>query len=80
MRPIAHNCTNCFSDIQLLLDGELNRHRENQLLQEINDCPSCMSFYNTQSKFKKVISTTISRRSCGDDLKDALRLRIRGLQ
>lgn len=79
MRPVTHICTNCLKDIQLMLDGELDRHKENQLREEIEKCATCQAYYQEQFNYKKLISQKVQRRSCGDALKDALRLRIRGL-
>jgi hypothetical protein len=66
-------------EICLLLDGELDRHAANKILLVIDECPDCKQFYTNQKAFKSAISEKVVRRSCGDELKDALRLRIRGL-
>lgn len=63
----------------MLLDGELDRHAENRLLEEIKGCPACMQYYNNQAAYKKNVCQKVMRRSCGADFKDTLRARIRGL-
>jgi hypothetical protein len=67
-------------EICFFLDGELDRHSANKILLKIEQCPDCKQFYSNQKAFKSAIAEKVVRRSCGDDLKDALRLRIRGLQ
>jgi hypothetical protein len=67
-------------EICLFLDGELDRHASNKIQLQIEACPYCKQFYTNQKAYKSAISEKVVRRSCGDDLKDALRLRIRGLE
>lgn len=66
-------------EICLYLDGELDRHASNRILAKIEQCPDCKQFYTNQKAYKSAIADKVVRRSCGEDLKDALRLRIRGL-
>ena len=66
-------------EICLYLDGELDRHASNRVLLKIEQCPDCQQFYTNQKAYKSAIADKVVRRSCGEDLKDALRLRIRGL-
>jgi hypothetical protein len=74
-----HNCKELVSEISLLLDGELNRHAEQQLMDEINSCSTCKQYYSNHAAYKKTVSQKVTRMCCGDDLKDALRAKIRGL-
>lgn len=74
-----HNCTDFITDISMLLDGELDRHSENQLMEEIHKCPICKQYYNNQAAYKKNVCAKVMRRSCGEDLKDSLRAKFRGL-
>lgn len=78
IRP-PHNCNELIKDISLMLDGELDRHAENILKEEIEKCETCQKYYQSHAAYKKNVSQKVVRRSCGDDLKDALRSRIRGL-
>lgn len=66
-------------EICLYLDGELDRHTANKILLKIEQCPDCKQFYTNQKAYKTAIADKVVRRACGDDLKDALRSRIRGL-
>lgn len=67
-------------EICLYIDGELDRHMINQIVRKIEECPDCKQFYINHKAFKSTIAEKVVRRSCGDDLKDSLRLRIRGMQ
>jgi anti-sigma factor RsiW len=66
-------------EICLYLDGELDRHAANRVLQQIEQCPDCKQYYTSQKAYKTAIADKVVRRACGEDLKDALRSRIRGL-
>ncbi len=79
MQPTKHNCQHFLADMQLLIDGELDRHKESLVRQEMQQCPKCLQFFQNQSKFKQTISTRITRMSCGDDFKQSLLTKIRGL-
>lgn len=74
-----HNCKELSADISLLLDGELNRHAEQQLLAEIENCSVCKQYYNSHASYKTNVSLKVVRMSCGEDLKEVLRAKIRGL-
>lgn len=74
-----HNCNELISEISLLLDGELNRHAEQQLLDEIDSCSKCKQYYNNHVAYKKTVSQKLTRMSCGEDFKEALIAKIRGL-
>ena len=78
LRP-PHNCTELMSDISMLLDGELDRHSENRLMDEIQKCPTCMQYYNNHSAYKKNVAQKVMRKACGETLKVNLRAKIRGL-
>lgn len=78
IRP-PHNCNELIKDISLLLDGELDRHSENILMEEIEKCPVCSQYYKSHSSYKMNVSQKVTRMCCGDNLKEALRSKIRGL-
>jgi len=77
--PPPHNCNELKTDISLLLDGEMDRHRENILMEEIQKCPECQQYYNNHAAYKKNVSQKVTRMCCGENIKDALRAKIRGL-
>lgn len=77
-RP-PHNCNELIKDISLLLDGELDRHAENTLREEIEKCQTCKQYYNSHAAYKKNVSQKVARMCCGEDLKDSIRSKIRGL-
>lgn len=65
--------------ISLLVDGELDRSTERDLLKKIENCNETMQLYKNQVAYKKIVSEKVTRMCCGEDLKDALRSKIRGL-
>ncbi len=74
-----HNCKDLMTDIALLLDGELDRHAENKLMKELDECENCKNYYNSHSAYKKTVSQKVTRMCCGEDFKDQIRSKIRGL-
>lgn len=74
-----HNCKELSKEISLLLDGELDRHAENKLREEIENCPTCQQYFNNHATYKKVVAAKITRMCCGENLKESLRSKIRGL-
>ncbi len=65
--------------ISLLVDGELDRPAERDLLKKIQSCEETLQLYKNQVAYKKMVSEKITRKCCGEDLKEALRSKIRGL-
>ena len=65
--------------ISLLVDGELDRPTERDLLKKIETCNETRQLYKNQVAYKKNVSEKVTRMSCGEDLKEALRSKIRGL-
>ena len=65
--------------ISLLVDGELDHHTERDLLKKIETRNETMRLYKNQVAYKKNVSEKVTRMSCGEDLKEALRSKIRGL-
>jgi predicted anti-sigma-YlaC factor YlaD len=66
-------------DISLMLDGELDRHSENMLREEIEKCETCKHYFNNHAAYKKNVSQKVTRMCCGENFKDTLRSKIRGL-
>lgn len=74
-----HNCAALIAEISLLLDGELNRHAAQDLLEEVNNCSTCKQYYNSHAAYKTNVSQKVTRMCCGTDFKDQMRAKIRGL-
>jgi len=49
------------------------------LLAEIENCSVCKQYYNSHASYKTNVSLKVVRMSCGEDLKEVLRAKIRGL-
>ena len=62
-----------------MLDGELDRHSENMLREEIEKCETCKHYFNNHAAYKKNVSQKVTRMCCGENFKDTLRSKIRGL-
>ncbi len=78
IRP-PHNCNELIKDISLMLDGELDRHSENILREEIEKCSTCKQYLNSHAAYKKNVSQKVTRMCCGEDFKVSLISKIRGL-
>jgi mycothiol system anti-sigma-R factor len=67
-RNSSHICTETQAKIQLLLDGELDRHSIASVQQSIESCPLCLQKYNQLKSLKVAVSTTVSYRNTPEDL------------
>lgn len=79
MQTQQHHCQSLIADIQLLLDGELDRHKENRVRTEMEKCPTCLQYFNSHKVYKQTISQKVTRMSCGHDFKESMLSKIRGL-
>lgn len=79
MHTPNHSCQQLIADIQLLLDGELDRHKENNVRNEMEQCETCLQYFNSHQVYKKTISQKVTRMSCGHDFKESMLSKIRGL-
>ncbi|MCB0502182.1 MAG: hypothetical protein KDD32_05825 [Bacteroidetes bacterium] len=68
----GHNCKSVVEKVEILLDGELDKETECQLIKEINKCPSCLEHYAIDDAFKKFVKNKIDRKNCTKDLKDEI--------
>ena len=51
----GHNCMKTLKNLQTLLDGELTKVEEDQLIEEINKCPECLKHYKVEQSFKDFV-------------------------
>lgn len=58
-----HNCKSILEKVILTLDGEITPAEEHQLLQEIEQCPSCLRKYHIEKSFKDFLASRIERKS-----------------
>ncbi len=65
--------------INLLIDGELDRASERALRTQIETDEEVQKMYKSQVAYKRTLSEKVTRMSCGEALKDSLRSKIRGL-
>jgi hypothetical protein len=79
MRHADHSCAETQEKIQLMMDGELDRHSASDVMDIIDRCPFCKDFYGTQVQFKRMLHVGLQRRSCGEQLKTSIVSRIRGM-
>jgi hypothetical protein len=67
------------SKINLLIDGELDRNTERELMLQIESNLEIQQMYKSQVALKRTVSEKVTRMSCGNELKESLRSKIRGL-
>ena len=71
-RNSRHICSETQGKIQLLLDGELDRHSSIIVQQAVESCPLCLQKYNELKSLKKAVSTTVSYRNTPEDLQSRI--------
>lgn len=80
MRHADHSCAETQEKIQLMMDGELDRHSSADVLDIIERCHFCRDYYGSQQQFKRLLHVSLQRKSCGEQLKSNIVSRIRGIQ
>jgi|GEM_PF-3166248 len=80
MRHGDHSCKEVQDKIELLIDGELDRHSAAYVMDIIEACPFCQADYNKQLQLRKMLNVSLQRKSCGEQLKSSIVSKIRGLQ
>ncbi len=76
-RGSSHICSETQAKIQLLLDGELDRHTAATVQQAVESCPICIQKFNQLKSLKKAVSTTVSYRNTPDDLQAKIMSKIK---
>jgi hypothetical protein len=80
MRHADHSCSETQEKIQLLIDGELDRHTMNDVKNIIERCQFCKDFYQGQQQFRTLLHVSLRRKSCGEQLKTNVMNKIRGIR
>ena len=80
MRHADHSCSETQEKIQLLIDGELDRHSQNDVMNIVDRCSFCRDFYQGQQQFRKMLHISLQRKSCGEQLKTSIINNIRGIK
>ncbi|MCB9034540.1 MAG: hypothetical protein H6553_11935 [Chitinophagales bacterium] len=76
----AHSCKEWQQAIDLLLDHVVTAEQSNQeILNEIEQCPVCKQYYQNQTAYKTQLHKCKSSTRCSDTLKDNVLNAIRGL-
>lgn len=65
--------------ICMLLDGELDRHKQNEIEALINSSTYFQEYYQTQKKYKETITEKVQRKNLSPEFKSAIIDKIRGL-
>ena len=76
---LPHNCNELIKDISLMIDGELDRHTANRIMDEIEKCETCKTYYNNHKAYKKNVAQKVIRKNYSDDFREAMLSKIRGL-
>ena len=65
----GHNCREVIAKVEELIDGELDNASQEQLIIEINRCPSCLEHYNIDVAFKEFVNQRVQRKCCAEKMK-----------
>ncbi len=76
----GHRCKEVVKKIQILLDGELDKATEDQLIMEINRCPACLEHYKIDGAFKKLMHEKVERKCCTKSLKTEILEKIKNIE
>lgn len=79
MRKIDHNCKEVKAQIELYLDGELDRYSQMKVDEVVESCPICKNEFNNQSSLKKMIHVGLQRVECSPQMRMRIINKIRGL-
>lgn len=79
MMKKVHNCKEIVNKVTLLLDGELNKKEEQDVLCELQRCMHCLEEYNLGQRFKNFISTRILRKSMPNPCLDKIKKNIENI-
>jgi anti-sigma factor (TIGR02949 family) len=71
-----HNCKALLEKVILALDGELTTAEEQQLLKEVEECPSCFKKYHIEKSFKDFLASKIERKCASPQCIESIRARI----
>ena len=56
-----HCCQEIIEKVSLILDGEVIPKEEQQLIKEIQKCPSCLEKFHIEEAFKEFLTKKINR-------------------
>lgn len=76
----GHRCKEVAEKVEILLDGELDKATEEQLIKEINRCPSCLEHYKIDEAFKKLMHEKVERKCCTKSLRTEILEKIKNIE
>ncbi len=74
-----HSCSEIQAKIQLLLDGELDRHTSATVQGIIQECDLCNQKYKSLLGLKKAVTSSVSYRETPNNLRDNIMNRIKDI-
>lgn len=74
---IIHNCMDCETRIEKVLDGQCNGQEKNYFLSHIEHCPRCMGKYQREQSFREFLQNKIPQKKFSDSLLSNIRSKIR---
>lgn len=71
-----HDCSEIVQKVELMLDGELNKREEQDVMCELQRCMHCLEEYNLQKRFKDFICNRVAKKiipeSCLEKIKQSI--------
>jgi len=58
------------------LDGRMSEEEEKKFLEQVNECPHCLSRYDIETSFKKFLKTKIEMQKVSKDCIDSIKAKI----
>ncbi len=74
---VIHNCNQCETRIEKVLDGQCSSLEQNNFVQHIEHCPRCMGKYQREQSFREFLQTKIPQKKFSDSLLSNIRDKIR---
>jgi anti-sigma factor (TIGR02949 family) len=66
----------CLKMVQLILDGEATEEQVNQFRNNLDTCRPCFEMYHLEKEVKQMLQGRMEKRSCPDQLINAIKSRI----
>lgn len=73
---MSHDCSKVLAKVFLALDGEMNSGEEQEFLNEINHCPSCLQKYDIEKSFKSFLHNKVHKKHIPDSTVSSIRNKI----
>ncbi len=72
------DCDEVIRKLNMILDGEVAKEEENQLLHHIDDCNNCLEQYHIEKSFKELLKSKLQNLNVSVSLIQTIKDRIKG--